>query len=822
MLRLCVVLVVFGSPALALANFPPVAKGSASPTEVGIGDMVAFSSMGTFDPDDGPDPLGYTWDFGDGTTSTFANPLHAYDTLGLEIVTLTVSDGLDTSLVSFDVVVSNPPTQVAPTRSSIIALTPGQDQLWVVNPDSNTVSMVALDDPPVVEELEVGDDPITVATSRDGALAYVACQGSRELFVVDAVTLSVLERIPLEHAPFAVAVVPTDGRILVTREDPSALLVLHPQSYEPLATLSLAPQARALAVAGDGTRAYVSHFLTRGEQGTVTVVDLDGYTSVEVIALVEDPGPDTSTSGRGFPNLLGALTVDPQGKSVWVGGLKSNTSRGAYVDGLPLLPRNRVRGFMGRIDGRLALEDPADRIDTNDADSVADIAFSPRGRYVYAVHPGIGMLSVYDLPTAQAVETGDGATIPFADRVDVGHAPQGVVVTSDGTRAYVASVLSRSVIVLDLTRPAEPQILTMIAVTSEPLPSDVANGKRLFHRSRAPIHSDQGYIACASCHPDGGHDGRTWDFTQFGEGLRNTIDLRGRGGTAHGPVHWSANFDEIQDFENDIVNGFGGSGLAQDGLGPHLPLGPMPNAGRSADLDDLAAYVASLKRPPSSRYRLADGSLSAAAARGRKTFYDSGVGCAECHVPPRFTDSELTNDPADFVLHDVGTLTEASGGRLGSTLDGIDTPTLLGAWASPPYLHDGSAPDLLSVLRERNPNDLHGVTSHLSEADLSDLVAFVHSMDGSADELPDEMPGTGMDAESSGDDRGSETNGTTEEGTGTTTAESSASGAEQMPAVTACACRLTEYPTGAAWLLGVGSLLGRAPRKHGLVKGEAS
>ena len=46
--------------------------------------------------------------------------------------------------------------------------------------------------------------------------------------------------------------------------------------------------------------------------------------------------------------------------------------------------------------------------------------------------------------------------------------------------------------------------------------------------------------ACATCHLDGGHDGRTWDFTGRGEGLRNTISLRGRSGTGHGPVHWSA------------------------------------------------------------------------------------------------------------------------------------------------------------------------------------------------------------------------------------------------------------------------------------------
>ena len=68
--------------------------------------------------------------------------------------------------------------------------------------------------------------------------------------------------------------------------------------------------------------------------------------------------------------------------------------------------------------------------------------------------------------------------------------------------------------------------------------------KQIFYDGRAM--SQDGYISCASCHLGGDHDGRTWDFSDRGEGLRNTVDLRGRAGTAHGPVHWSGNFDEIQ------------------------------------------------------------------------------------------------------------------------------------------------------------------------------------------------------------------------------------------------------------------------------------
>src|SRR6185436_8741650 len=46
---------------------------------------------------------------------------------------------------------------------------------------------------------------------------------------------------------------------------------------------------------------------------------------------------------------------------------------------------------------------------------------------------------------------------------------------------------------------------------------------------------DDSYVTCTTCHLDyGGQDGRTWDFSQFGAILRNTMDLRGRSQAAPG------------------------------------------------------------------------------------------------------------------------------------------------------------------------------------------------------------------------------------------------------------------------------------------------
>jgi len=76
----------------------------------------------------------------------------------------------------------------------------------------------------------------------------------------------------------------------------------------------------------------------------------------------------------------------------------------------------------------------------------------------------------------------------------------------------------------------------------------------------------------------------------------------------------------------------------------------------------------------------------------------------------------------------VGTATAASGGRLGGPLPGFDTPTLRGLWASAPYLHDGRAETLTEVLTTYNPDDRHGRTSHLTAAQIEDLVTFLRSL----------------------------------------------------------------------------------------------
>jgi hypothetical protein len=97
--------------------------------------------------------------------------------------------------------------------------------------------------------------------------------------------------------------------------------------------------------------------------------------------------------------------------------------------------------------------------------------------------------------------------------------------------------------------------------------------------------------------------------------------------------------------------------------------------------------------------------------------------CGSCHAGARFTDSALD------VRHDVGTIKATSGTRMGGVLDGFDTPTLRGLWATAPYLHDGSAPTLGAAVDAHTDialtaTERSNLVDYLLQIDVSEPIAL--------------------------------------------------------------------------------------------------
>ncbi len=213
----------------------------------------------------------------------------------------------------------------------------------------------------------------------------------------------------------------------------------------------------------------------------------------------------------------------------------------------------------------------------------------------------------------------------------------------------------------------------VIALSGE---SRANTGLALFH-----MNTGSG-IACASCHPEGMDDGQTWNFTETS--WRRTQNVAG-GIAQRAPYHWDGDMEDFSMLVGEVMVGR-----------MSLPIAP-----NDEQQEAFLGWVDSVARPVA---RLGDPD---AVERGKALFFDANVACNECHTGPQLTNRGI---------FDVGT-----GGD-------FVVPSLVGIAARAPYLHDGCA----STLRERfsacGGGDRHGRTSHLSEAELDDLVTYLETL----------------------------------------------------------------------------------------------
>lgn len=737
------------------------------------------------------------WTFGDGTESDFVagntTVEHTYAAPGHYSVVALVEDDETYASRAFVHAVHEPLTEVPAQTSSPILVDEERGLILAANTDNGTVTFVDAGSLEKVVEVPVFGDPVALAFAPDGLL-WVLDREEYAVAIVDVDLQRAVDffRLPYASMPMGLVFAP-DGDAYITSMALGEVFVVDAVSHEVLMRKAIAPSLRGITISGDGASLWVTRFLSPTGRGEVYRLDTETLDTVARYDLLEDTTTeDSDVQGRGLPNYLFSVAVSPTGTRAWVPSKKDNLSRGLERDGLAITQDNAVRPLVSILDLTTDAEIPDERIDLDDRNLPEHVAFSPVGDWAFISVFGSNLVELRDTFSGAFVTAlrSDGLMGPVASVLHEG-------------RLYVLADLARELFVFDVVDlmngvDQSTKLLGQVPlVAAEKLAPDVLRGKQVFANAEDKRMASEGYLSCSSCHFDGFEDGLVWDFFDRGEGFRNTTSLLGRRGMGHGRVHWSANFDEIQDFDNPIRAHQGGLGfIAPEDFDVGTRSEPLgdPKAGLDPDLDALAAYVTSLESIPRSPYRNPDGTLTEAAVRGQVLFDE--LGCATCHSGDDFTDSAAGN------VHDVGTMTEMSGNRLGGELTGIDTPTLLGIWQTAPYLHDGSAATLRDVLTTRNASNLHGDTASVSEAELDDLVQYLAELDQGLPPVDLTLPpppelGTGGEGAGGASLGGSDAGGATD-------------GGAPAPgdADTGCGCRVTgSNAGGSAWLYGALSLL---------------
>jgi YVTN family beta-propeller protein len=630
--------------------------------------------------------------------------------------------------------------RVAPVSSSL-ALTSDDSQLWVVNADSDSISLVdpkartlvaevALGPPPMVDgqmRFDPNIAPRALAISPDDAKVYVAGQRANAVFVVDAKSRAVVGNIAVGAEPVGLVAAADGQAVYVVSHQAATVAKIDPATASVVATLPVAEHPWGASLSADGKSLFVTHLL---QHAGVTVIDTATFTVRNTIELADQPADAAS---KLVPNGVarGVYTAVPRpqkgtsGGDIWLPHmlLAIGTAQPDLDFQSTAFPTISTLEPTATSEAKRLLFKPLTVPGATGAfnDSISGpraLAFTPDGTLAFMADSASEDVMVFDGTSGnerQLVRPVPGALL------------EGIVVDHAGTHAFIDGRNTHNIIALSIANGAaldvevDGQPIERL-MAADPMPAQLRLGQRLFYTANSSAYpiTQNFWIACASCHLEGGSDAVTWKFAQ---GPRDTPSNAG------GPIN--TGFLMRQALRNDMIDYDVTIRTEQGGLFHRDTASQLPY------LEAVGAYTNYAIPLPRNPNVAADGTLTDAQTRGQATF---GTLCASCHSGPFYTDSGQGNVRIDgaldmngtILLHDIGTCVtngpyddqphkdDVVG--LTRTACDFDTPTLRGIFATAPYFHDGSSATLDDVVARLS------FSSTLSAADQADLVAFLKTL----------------------------------------------------------------------------------------------
>ncbi len=412
-----------------------------------------------------------------------------------------------------------PSLTYAGTSNSLMDVAPNGKLLLVANNDSGTVTLVDLDKKEAVREIKVGKKPEGVTWIGNGPLAAVTLYHQQAVVIIDTNTGKIDKTIKTAAEPYGIVADAKGTRAWVTHEYPGVVSEIDLVSGKVLREIPAGAMPRGIALAPDGKRIYVTEFYT----AALNAIDLERGKIVD------------SWKGHSTDNLARHVVLHPTRPKAYVAHIRSMIK---VADGagsiFPFLSIHDLKPGEGKRRSAFGMDTfNGVYVVTNPWES----AISPDGKRFYIIYAATN-----DMNYCKVIDDDYKEIASAALPVRIGQNPRAVRVSPDGNSVYIYNAMDFAVSVYT----ANMKFVKSIKTCEPPKTPEWVRGKILFNTAHQPM-SQRRWVACSSCHPDGLHDARVW---QQAEGLRKTTAFIGLAHTH--PLHWSADRDEVQDFEYTI------------------------------------------------------------------------------------------------------------------------------------------------------------------------------------------------------------------------------------------------------------------------------
>ena len=558
----------------------------------------------------------------------------------------------------------------------------GADETWLAtaNRSSNSVSLISLPEGELLDELEVGKEPVSIVRCKDGSHVLVTCLSSGEVWLLQVANrkFTSIHTWKVGFEPYGLAVTQQGTRAYVSLSASGEIVELDLNSLKEVRTFDAGRVPRHIAVTTDGKRLAVSSVADRG----ISLIDIPSGKRIHVDKFV----------GINF----GQLYIPPQKQTVYFPWMVYRQN--------PITPSNIKLGWvlasrLGR--KRTDIEERREALSLDPpGKAIADphgIRVTSDGQFVMLTSAGTHELLILkekDLPYQSHGGT-DHIPQELLDdkakftRIELGGRPLGLRLSKNDKTVYVANSLLNSVQVIDLET---KRLKKSFPVGDSPEPSLARQGEFIFYDARRSL--DQWY-SCASCHYEGGSNAIAMDTLNDGSRFtfKTVLPLQGIEHTS--PWTWHG-------WQKDL----------EEGVRKSLTTTMQGKSPSDHDVKALTAFLKTLKLPRNP-YRNVDGSLTEQGKKGQQIFESDVAGCANCHAGAWFSDGEI---------HNVGT------GDNSGPYRGFNTPTLRGVYRKVRFLHDGRTDSLKELLTDdHNPENVSG-TRKLTETELQDLIHYLKSL----------------------------------------------------------------------------------------------